>query len=96
MKRLLFSPAAQRDVEGIWEYSADQWRVDQADHYVDMIGDACTSLATRLRQGVIVDAREGYRKLLVASHAIYYRDEDEAIAIIRVLHGRQDRARNLP
>lgn len=45
MKALGFSPAAQADIEGIWDYSADRWGPDQADRYTDEIRDAC--LASR-------------------------------------------------
>lgn len=29
MKSLVFSPAAQADIDGIWDYSADNWGPDQ-------------------------------------------------------------------
>jgi len=44
MKALAFSPAAEADIEGIWDYSADNWGPDQADRYTDEIRDAWAHL----------------------------------------------------
>ncbi|WP_348626341.1 type II toxin-antitoxin system RelE/ParE family toxin [Aminobacter sp. AP02] len=33
-KRLLFSPAAEADLEQIWHYTADTWSPEQANQYV--------------------------------------------------------------
>lgn len=45
MKPLAFSPAAEADIDGIWDYSAETWGPDQADRYTDEIRDACLALA---------------------------------------------------
>jgi plasmid stabilization system protein ParE len=39
--------------------------------------------------------REGYRVLLVNSHAVYYTVTLAAIHIVRVLHGEMDPSRHL-
>lgn len=44
MKRLIFAPLATRDIDGIWDYTADRWGVDQAEQYVGEIRDACNAL----------------------------------------------------
>lgn len=46
MKRLAFSPAAEGNLEGIWDYSAKTWGPDQAERYTDEIRDACFAVAT--------------------------------------------------
>lgn len=33
MKPISFSPAAEADMEGIRDYTADRWGIDQADSY---------------------------------------------------------------
>lgn len=95
MKVLAFSPAAKADIEEIWEYSAENWGLDQADHYIDDIRDACHALAADRRRARPVDVRSGYLKLSVGSHMIYFRDGGDRLEIIRVLHNRQDVERNL-
>lgn len=39
--------------------------------------------------------REGYRVLLINSHAVYYTVTPSAIHIVRVLHGQMDPGRHL-
>lgn len=95
MKTLVFSPAAQDDIENIWTYSAENWGPDQADRYTDEIQDACLALTLGRRRGRDVAVRPGYLKCLTGSHVIYYRDRDDHIAIIRILHSRQDVGRHL-
>lgn len=63
MSRVTFSPAAIADIDGIWDYTAETWGVDQAEHYADDIRDTCNALAAGLKKGRAVDVREGYLKL---------------------------------
>lgn len=90
MKALAFSPAAQADIDEIWEYSAENWGPDQADRYTDEIRDACHALADGSRHGRPVDVRPGYLKSSTGSHMIYFRDVGDLLEIIRVLHVRRD------
>ena len=39
------SPAAERDLESIWTYTARQWGVEQADRYTDFLTSAFAELA---------------------------------------------------
>ena len=39
MKRIAFTPAAEADIDSIWDYSAEMWGADQADTYTDAIRD---------------------------------------------------------
>lgn len=95
MKALAFSPAAETDIEKIWDYSAENWGPDQADHYTDEIRDACYALAVDRKRGRPVDVRSGYLKLSVGSHMIYFRDDGDRLKIMRVLHNKQDVERHL-
>jgi toxin ParE1/3/4 len=95
MKAIAFSPAAEADMEAIWDYSVSHWGPDQADRYVDDIPDTCRSLAMEIKRGRVVDVRRGYLKMSSGSHMIYFRDGADGIDVIRVLHGRQDVDRHL-
>lgn len=95
MKALAFSPAAETDIDGIWNYSADNWGPEQADRYTDEIRDACEALAVGRRKGRTLDVRPGYLKLSTGSHMIYFRDSGDRLEIIRILHGSQDVERHL-
>jgi toxin ParE1/3/4 len=92
MTRYLLSPAAQTDLEQIWDYSVRTWGEEQAERYVLGIRDACQALADGRKQGrSIDDIRPGYRKLAVASHFLFYRITDDGpIDVVRILHQRMD------
>ncbi len=90
-KRLIFSPAAEADLEQIWRYTAKRWNADQADHYVLQIHGSCIELATGRRKGrSIKDIRAGYYKLSIGSHFLVYRIVGETIDVVRILHQRMD------
>ncbi len=41
MQQLLFSPAAQNDLESIYDYTFETWGVDQAEYYVRELHKVC-------------------------------------------------------
>jgi len=90
-----FFPAAQADIEAIWDYTVEHWGLDQADRYTDDIRDACHDLASGHRQGRPVDVRPDYLKHLIGSHVVYFRDYRDRIEVVRILHGRMDVNRHL-
>lgn len=94
MKALRFSPAAYADIDKIWDYTAEQWSVDQAESYTDNLQDACENIARGIRTGR-VSVRAGLFKIRCGSHMIYYRMTEDEIQIIRILHGKQDVERHL-
>ena len=95
MKSIVLSPAAQADLEIIWDYTAEHWGLDQAERYTDDIRDACYDLASGHRQGRPVNLRPGYLKYLIGSHVVYFRDHSDRIEVVRILHGRMDVSRHL-
>jgi toxin ParE1/3/4 len=96
MRALVLSPAAEADLDRIWDHSAEHWGSDHADRYIDEIRDACQNLAAGVRRGRPVDVRDGYMKYAVRAHMIYFRDCGDRLEIIRILDQRQDVNRNLP
>lgn len=96
MKALALSPAAEADLDHIWEHSAENWGLDQADRYTDEIRDACRDLAAGVKRGRPVDVRVGYLKYATGAHMVYFRDRGDRLDIIRILNQKQDIARNLP
>jgi toxin ParE1/3/4 len=87
---LTFSPAAVADIGAIWDYTAETWGVGQADRYIDDIRSACVALADGERVGRKVDVLDGYLKLPVGRHLIFFRHEGIGIVVIRVLHQSMD------
>lgn len=96
MTGFVLSPAAQADVEEIWDYTAENWGVDQAESYTQDIRDLCRDLSAGQRSSRPADIREGYRKAAVGSHMLYFKTEDTGrIVVMRILHQRMDAGRHL-
>jgi toxin ParE1/3/4 len=92
MSGFLLSPAARADLAEIWDYSADRWGVEQAEHYIRDLMSACQGLADKRMKGrAIDDIRAGYFKLSVGSHFLCYRLTDAGVIdVVRILHQRMD------
>ena len=94
MAEYLLTPAAESDLEIIWEYTSQHWGVDQAILYTDILFDAFAELAKSPHTAPACDhIRLGYRRRSVERHMIYYRVSDHGIVIVRILHDRMDAPR---
>lgn len=85
------TPAAERDLTGIWDYSARIWSVAQAERYLRGLSASFDTLA---RTPEIARERAEFdppvRLHPHRSHLIVYRIEDAGVAIVRILHARQN------
>jgi toxin ParE1/3/4 len=96
VSRYLLSPAAQVDLEQIWDFTHDRWGVDQAEEYLRELQRAIERAAANPLIGrACVEIRPGYRKLAAGSHVLFYRVTAEGIDVARVLHQRMDVDRHL-
>lgn len=76
-------------MEAVWLYSLTEWGVQQADRYIDDLTASFTFLADSPKAGAACEnIRAGYRKYPVIRHVIYYREKNDGIEIMRVLHDR--------
>jgi toxin ParE1/3/4 len=96
MAEYRLSPGAQRDLEGVFDYTVAHWGLSQAMRYTDIVAAACAELAEAPQQAQgCAHIRAGYRRRTVEQHVIYFRPTNYGIAIIRILHQRMDAARHL-
>ena len=96
MAGFALSPAAQADIEEIWDYTVGRWGETQAERYVRDIQATCEALGRGALVGLSAeDIRAGYRKIGVGSHVMYYREHENTLEIVRILHRRMDVARHL-
>ncbi len=96
MPEYRLSPRAERDLNGIFDYTTAQWGVEQALRYTDHIQFACAELAEApQRASDCGHIRPGFRRLRVEHHIVYFRQTDYGIAVIRILHERMDAAQRL-
>lgn len=91
MRKYRISSEASQDLEDIWSYTYENWSVEQADRYQNLILDEIEYVAEHPTHGRRYLMREGYRIIKVKSHHIYYKILDEdTVRIVRVLHERMD------
>ena len=96
MAEYRLTPAAEQDLETIWTYSFQQWGVEQANRYTDILTSAFAELAQSPKTAPACDQiRPGYRRRCVERHMIYFRITAYGIAIVRILHDRMDAPRHL-
>lgn len=63
MSHFVLSSRAQADLDGIWDYSAETWGIDQAERYTRIIAKAINDMASKPTRGKSCDyIRDGYRK----------------------------------
>jgi toxin ParE1/3/4 len=97
MSRFVLSPRARADLNGIWDYTARKWGADQAERYLRRIAEAVDLIAETPTIGRNCDhIREGYRKYPVGSHVLFYRESDDSVDVVRILHQQMDFDRHLP
>lgn len=92
------SVKASEDIENIWLYTFENWSIEQADRYVNLILDEIEYLAENPAFGKdFSHIRKDYHCAKVKSHIIFYRNNEKQneIEIIRVLHQRMDIANKL-
>jgi toxin ParE1/3/4 len=89
MARLRLSYAARMDLRQIAAYTRDRWGTKQALSYVTQLEKAFERVGKMTRLGKpVLGLEETYRALNVGSHVVFYRAENDAILIVRILHQR--------
>lgn len=89
--KYLISQKAIRDIDQIWEYSQLSWSRAQADKYYKLLFNQIKNLALHPDLGKSYNSIGiPYRGLVVKSHIIFYRLENEQVIIIRILHKNMD------
>jgi toxin ParE1/3/4 len=87
------SVKAAADIENIWLYTCENWSLEQADRYINLIFDEIEYLAGNPNAGKDLNhIRKNYLSSKVKSHVIFYRlvDKPRGIEVIRILHQRMD------
>ena len=84
------TPAAETDLDAIWEFTAEQWSIDQAETYLRGLNDKFNQLcAFPLSNRERTEISPPVRLSIYKSHLIIYRLETDHVAVLRVVHGAQ-------
>ena len=90
MARYELSNEAARDLDRLYEFGALTFGWSQTDSYYDGLLDRLEQIALTPERYPAVDyIQKGYRRSVFGVHAIYYREHDDNVLIVRIL-GRQD------
>ena len=84
---------ASQDLENIWLYTFEEWSIEQADRYLNLIMDEIEYVAQKPESGFdFSSVRKNYYRTIIKSHLIFYRIDknNDTIEIIRILHQRMD------
>jgi toxin ParE1/3/4 len=88
---IFWSPKAEEDLIEIWTYLARESSDQVADDQLNHIERACATLEMLPYSGRPRDnLLPGVRSMLVHPYVVFYRVRNEAVEIIRVIHGRRD------
>ena len=90
MYELRISQDAKEDLILIAQYGDENFGIAQSDRYRDLLKQRFFILSEQpFLYPSVNHIRKGYRRSVCGVHSIYYRIENNAIEIVRVL-GRQD------
>ena len=82
---------AESDLENIWLYSFENWSIEQADRYLNLLLNEFDYLCINPKYGIdFGKIRKDYWRSKVNSHFIFYKIKMDEIQIIRILHEMMD------
>ena len=87
--RFIISKEAEKDLEKIWHYTFENWSIEQADRYLNLIFDEIEYLCLKPNSGFdFREIRKGYWRSKVKSHLIFYKVnlKKNELEVIRILH----------
>ena len=85
------SPEAEHDLEEIFDYTLNEFGIEQAVYYLNSIADMIESITLNPKIGKVRnEIREELFSILHGKHLIFYRILPNRIWVVRVLHGSRD------
>ena len=92
MSKYVISEKAIEDINNIWIYTAENWSVEQANRYYNLIFDEIEYIVNNFDMALdFGKIRKSYKYSKVKSHLIFFKkDKMNEIEVIRVLHERMD------
>ena len=92
MSEYIINEKALEDINNIWIYTAENWSVDQADRYYNLIYDEIEYIVENFEMARdFGKIRKSYRYSKVKSHLLFFKkDKNNEIEVVRILHERMD------
>ena len=92
MSEYIINEKALDDINKIWIYTAENWSIEQADRYYDLIFDEIDYIVAHFEMARdFGNVRKNYRCSKVKSHLVFFKKtKSNEIEVIRVLHEKID------
>ena len=91
MPQFRLTAKAVEDMKAIGRFTERKWGREQRNRYLAMLDSSFDTITHQPAIGTACDyVRTGYRKYHVGRHLIFYRQKNEGVEIIRILHDSMD------
>ncbi len=92
MAEYIISEKALEDLNTIWIYTAENWSVEQANRYYNLIVDEIEYVSENFELTKdFGNVRKYYKFSKVKSHLVFYKKtENTEMEVVRILHERMD------
>jgi len=92
MSKYSISEKALEDINNIWIYTAENWSVEQANRYYNLILDEIEFITENFETAKdFGHIRKDYRYSKVKSHLVFFKKtKHNEIEVVRVLHEKMD------
>ena len=89
--RIAWSSGAEDDLQRIWNYLAREASIEIANRQIEKIRQLSRLLSEQPRIGRLRNSLlPGIRSVVTPPYVLFYRLSDDAVQIVRVVHGRRD------
>jgi len=85
-----------KDLDNIWEYTAELWSAEQANKYYNEIFSVIGKICENPDIGKpIDDVKKGHQRTNMKAHMIIYKVKETTVYIDRILHQKMDVEKHL-
>lgn len=90
-KPIIWSPQADKDLEEILSYLAEEWENSVSLKFLNLVDILLKQIANNPRQYPLIHKSLNIRKCVLTRHnTLFYRNKRSAIEVVRIFDTRQD------
>lgn len=90
-KQIIWSPLAEKDFDSILEYLEKNWGEKVIESFIDLTEKLIFQISLNPKLFPTIHKKEKIRKCVITKHnTMYYREQKDFIAILRIFDNRQD------
>ncbi len=90
-KPIIWSPQADKDLEEILDYLAEEWENSVSMKFLDLVDILLKQIAINPKQFPLINKSLNIRKCVITKHnTLFYRNKRTVIEVVRIYDTRQD------